>query len=73
MTRPGAVRDVMAIFNEALEQPSAQARTAYLERTCGGDHAIRERVETLLSAHDRSEGFLSRLRTRRQWTLPGKC
>ncbi len=32
MTRPGAALDVMAIFNEALEQSSPAARVAYLDR-----------------------------------------
>src|SRR5947209_6356526 len=58
MSAPDAALDVMAIFNEALEEPSAAARAAYLDRACGGDPAIRARVETLLGAHDRAGGFL---------------
>ena len=58
MTHPGAVLDVLAIFNEALEQPSPSARAGYLDRVCGGDEAVRGRVETLLAAHDRAGGFL---------------
>ena len=58
MTRPGAAPDVMAIFNEALDQSSPSARDAYLDRACGGDLEIRARVETLLAAHERAGGFL---------------
>jgi eukaryotic-like serine/threonine-protein kinase len=58
MTRPGAVLDVMEIFNEALDQPSPSARGAYLDRACESDLRLRARVETLLAAHDRAEGFL---------------
>ncbi|MGO9466477.1 MAG: WD40 repeat domain-containing serine/threonine-protein kinase [Isosphaeraceae bacterium] len=58
MTRRGDDLDVMAIFNEALDQPSPAARSAYLARACGGDHLVRARVETLLLAHERSKGFL---------------
>ena len=36
MSDPGAALDVMAIFNEALDQPSPSARpAAYLDRACG--------------------------------------
>jgi len=48
----------MAIFNEALDLDSAEDRAAYLERACGGDPGLRARVETLLAAHGRAEGFL---------------
>ena len=58
MTRPGAVLDVMEIFNDALDQPSRSARGAYLDRACGVTWRLRARVETLLAAHDRAEGFL---------------
>ncbi|HKK27519.1 MAG TPA: tetratricopeptide repeat protein [Gemmatimonadota bacterium] len=61
MTRLGRVRD---LFAEALER-EADARAAYLERACGDDSALREEVESLLSAHeamgpvDRLEGALT--------------
>jgi len=58
MTHPGAVLDVMVIFNEALDQPTPAARSIYLDRACGADDAIRARVEALLLAHDRAGGFL---------------
>jgi len=61
VTRLGRVRD---LFAEALER-EAEARTAYLDRACGDDPALREEVESLLSAHeatgpvDRLQGALT--------------
>src|SRR5258708_2596744 len=49
-------RDV-ACFTEALSL-SANERAAYLERVCGGDVALRHRVEALLQAHDRVGNFM---------------
>jgi len=49
-------RDVV-IFTEAAQLPNAE-RAAYLERVCGGDDALRRRVEALLQAHDRVGDFL---------------
>src|SRR5580765_4136684 len=39
------------IFLEALEQPTPQARAAYLDRACAGDHLLRAAVEALLQNH----------------------
>src|SRR5262249_43690964 len=33
-------------------------RGAYIGRACGGDHALRDRVEKLVAAHFRAGGFL---------------
>jgi hypothetical protein len=49
---------LMTIFAEALEQPDPAARAAYLERACGGDAAVRQRVEALLAAHNGAGRFL---------------
>src|SRR5437773_6884576 len=49
-------RDVV-VFAEAL-QLSAGERSAYLERACGADEELRQRVERLLKAHDRAGDFL---------------
>ncbi|HWY29996.1 MAG TPA: serine/threonine-protein kinase [Candidatus Acidoferrum sp.] len=49
-------RDVM-IFAEALEQP-AEERAAYVDRSCGGDWELCQRVKKLLKAHDRAGDFL---------------
>ena len=45
------------IFLEALEQPSMEARAAFVERTTAGDPKLREAVEALLE-NDRPDGFL---------------
>jgi serine/threonine protein kinase len=49
---------LMTLFAEALEQADAAARTEYLDRACGGDAALRGRVEALLSAHAGAGRFL---------------
>src|SRR5947199_893699 len=46
------------IFAEALSQPSAAQRSAFLDRACGGDAALRARVKKLLAAHERAGSFL---------------
>src|SRR5580698_8601945 len=49
-------RDV-AIFAEAL-QLSAAERSVYLERACGADEELGQRVGRLLKAHDQAGDFL---------------
>ena len=49
-------RDVV-IFTEAVDLP-ADERSAYLERVCGGDVKLRQRVEALLQTHDHVGDFL---------------
>ena len=51
-------RDV-AVFAEALQWPVSE-RAAYLERACGGDVELRERVERLLQVHDQAGDFLEK-------------
>ena len=51
-------RDLLTVFNEALEIPQPKDRAAYLEEACAGDQVLRDRVQTLLRAHDDAEGFL---------------
>ena len=48
------------IFLAALERTSAEERRAYLDTTCAGDAALRERVEALLSAHADAGSFLEK-------------
>jgi len=48
----------MEIFSEAVELTSAAERAAYLDRACGGDPALRCRVEGLLGVHGQADGFL---------------
>jgi tetratricopeptide (TPR) repeat protein/serine/threonine protein kinase len=51
---------VKAIFDHALELPSAAARQAYLDEVCGNDPALRQKVEALLKAHDEAGSFLQK-------------
>ena len=51
------------IFLEALEKDNPEQRSAFLEETCGGDAELRQRVETLLSAHNDAGSFLGRCPT----------
>ena len=46
-----------AIFDAALELPPAQ-RGAHLEHACGGDAALRRRIESLLKACESKCEFL---------------
>jgi eukaryotic-like serine/threonine-protein kinase len=45
------------IFNVAVEQPPNE-RSAFLERSCNGDEALRRKVELLLKYHDTSGDFI---------------
>jgi serine/threonine protein kinase/Flp pilus assembly protein TadD len=45
------------LFDAALALPSPE-RAAYLDRACGQDAVLRQRVAGLLAAHAESEGFL---------------
>jgi serine/threonine protein kinase len=39
------------IFNVALDKHDSQERSAYLDQACGGDTALRNRIEQLISAY----------------------
>ena len=47
-----------SIFAEALAITDPLERSVYLERTCGNDRGLRERVEDLLSAHTEAGSFM---------------
>jgi serine/threonine protein kinase/WD40 repeat protein len=47
-----------ALF-QAAAQLSGADRAAFLDRACGGDAALRKRLEALLSGHGQSEGALA--------------
>ena len=49
-------RDVV-VFAAALQLPRGE-RSAYLERACGADEDLRQRIERLLKAHDHAGDFL---------------
>src|SRR4051812_4973352 len=51
---------VQAVFLAAVEAPDAAARAAVLDRECGADRELRQRVVALLSAHDAPDSFLDR-------------
>jgi eukaryotic-like serine/threonine-protein kinase len=50
--------DAQAIFGEALRLSAPGERQAFLDHACAGDQALRQEVESLLSAYDRAGGFL---------------
>jgi len=47
-----------ALFALALQKP-AERRAAFLDAMCEGDPALRQRLEALLAAHERTEGALA--------------
>jgi len=49
---------LMTIFSAALECETAKKRVDYLERACSDTPGLRERVDALLRAHERSVNFL---------------
>ena len=56
-SRPDDWSRVREAFEGALAFP-ADARSAYLSKTCGGDTALRQQVEALLASHERAKSFL---------------
>jgi WD40 repeat protein len=46
------------LFDQALQCPSSEARSAYLDSACGGDAALRSRLEALINASDNAGDFL---------------
>jgi WD40 repeat protein/serine/threonine protein kinase/tetratricopeptide (TPR) repeat protein len=46
------------IFEGALDIVSREERLGYIKGACGNDVALLDRIQDLLSAHDRAEGFL---------------
>jgi hypothetical protein len=55
------------IFLEALEQPTPEARSAYLDRVCSGDAALRAEVEALLKNHRDDDSLGGGEDDSRQW------
>jgi serine/threonine protein kinase/Tol biopolymer transport system component len=45
------------VFNQALNQP-ARERSKFISEACDGDDALREEVESLVSAHEEEDDFL---------------
>src|SRR5438128_7820885 len=46
------------IFVEALEKANPADRVAFLDQACGGDTALRQRVDRLLERHQQAGSFL---------------
>ncbi len=49
---------VESVFHAAMSRRSTNERAAYLDGACGDDDRLREKVETLLQAHDEAGNFL---------------
>src|SRR5262249_29222908 len=58
------------LFEAALELPPAD-RAAFLDRACGPDAALQQRVEALLGRHDHAGSFLERPAAPRGALAPG--
>ena len=54
---PDRWRDVERLYHEALEHAEGE-RAAFLQDACAGDAALRQAIESLLSAHQEAEAFL---------------
>jgi serine/threonine protein kinase len=50
--------DEESVFHAARRLPTPESRQTYVERACGDDRELRNRVEALLRAHDEVPGFL---------------
>ncbi len=50
--------DEAEIFNTARKIEAPQARADYVERVCGDDRALWDRITALLRAHDEDQSFL---------------
>ncbi len=54
------ILSVKAIFAEAVEIEDSEARRAYLDRACGGDSAVRGKLDALLQAYHDASRFLEK-------------
>jgi serine/threonine protein kinase len=53
-------RNEESIFAQAMEQPSAAERAAFLDAACGDDAVRRARIDKLLQRHEEADGFLAK-------------
>src|SRR5262245_14487783 len=51
-------RPEQAIFDQARELTNPRERAAFVQRACGGDEPLKQRVLELLAGHDASRGPL---------------
>ncbi len=56
----GSSSRVESIFAAALEKKTVAERADYLDQACGGDTALRQRVERLLDANSHANDFMVR-------------
>src|SRR4051794_34175115 len=54
----GADTLLMELFNDALALKDEEERARFLEKACGGNHDLRQRIEKLLLAEQQAGGFL---------------
>jgi serine/threonine protein kinase/tetratricopeptide (TPR) repeat protein len=52
--------DERSIFMAALAMETAPERSVYLDEACGGDQALRQRLEALLASHEQAGSFLGK-------------
>src|SRR5262245_55809376 len=50
-----------SVFLDALDEEDPARRSAFLDRACAGDAALRQRVEALLKCHGETGGYLDKL------------
>jgi serine/threonine protein kinase len=50
--------DIKSILLEALEKKNSKEQSAYLDRVCGSNTALRAEVESLLKSHEQAGDFL---------------
>src|SRR5260370_566577 len=53
-------RNEESIFAQALDQPSAAERAAFLDAACGDDAVQRARIDKLLQRHEEADGYLAK-------------
>jgi hypothetical protein len=54
----GIAMQEQSLFIEALEKEDPEERAAFLTQACGGDDAMRERIERLLARHEKAGSFM---------------
>jgi hypothetical protein len=58
---PSHLQSLQNLYTSALDFPSLEERSAYLDEACGDNSELRSEVESLLSVRERAEGFLQPL------------
>jgi serine/threonine protein kinase len=54
-----AAKTARDLFLAVVEKPTPSERAAFLDQACGDDHALRQRIEELLRAHDEPGSLLA--------------